>query len=57
MCMIMIMLMYVDFIWYIGHLVPSYQVRNTQPCCLKDLGGQTNCWGTLKSNILPHVIT
>ena len=51
MCMIMIMLMSVDFIWYIGHLVPSYQVRKTLPCCMKDLWGQKNSWGTLTSNI------
>ena len=31
MCMIMIMLMYVEFIWYIGPLVPSYRTRKTLP--------------------------
>ena len=30
-------LMYVDLIWYIGHLVPLYQVRSTPPCCMQDL--------------------
>ena len=42
---------FLDFIWYIGHLVSLYQVRKTLPCCIKDLWGQKNGRGTLTSNI------
>ena len=42
---------FLDFIWYIGHLVSLYQVRKTLPCCIKDLWGQKTGRGTLTSNI------
>ena len=40
------------FILYICHLVPSYQVRKTLSCCMKDLWDQRSKWGTLTSYIL-----
>ena len=52
MCMIMSMLMSVVIILYICHLVPSYQVRKTLSCSMKDLCGQRSEWGTLTSYIL-----
>ena len=49
----MIMLIYVDFICYIGHLKTLYQIRKILPCCVKDLWGQKSGWGTLTSYIFP----
>ena len=40
--MIMIMQMYVDFIWYIGHLITLYQIRQILPCCVSSGEGIHN---------------